>query len=300
MTNMQPDPKEILDNLYDGVYFVDPDRRITYWNKGAERITGYPAGRVVGRFCRDNILNHITENGVQLCTDGCPLQASMADGIMRQAEVYMHHADGHRVPILVRTTPIRDTNGRIVGGVETFSDNTSLLTVRRRARDLEKTVLLDPLTGVGNRRHFEMKLKSAFVEQENYPQPFGLLFLDIDHFKQINDEIGHDAGDQVLRMVARTLQRNVRNDDTLARWGGEEFIVLLVNIDRKGLETAAEKLRILIENSHLTVNGKEIHVTISIGATLASPADTITSLVQRADQKMYQSKQAGRNRTTTG
>ena len=64
---MQPDPKDILDNLSDGVYFVDPERRITYWNKGAERITGYPAGRVIGSFCHDNILNHVTENGVQLC-----------------------------------------------------------------------------------------------------------------------------------------------------------------------------------------------------------------------------------------
>ena len=296
---MKPDPKEVLDNLYDGIYFVDPERRITYWNKGAERITGYPAARVMGRFCRDNILNHVTESGMQLCLNGCPLQATIADGKPREAEVYLHHADGHRVPVLVRTSPIHDERGGIIGGVETFSDNTLLLNVRRHARNLEQTVLLDPLTCVGNRRHIEMKLRAVLTEQKQYRLPVGLLFIDIDHFKLVNDETGHTLGDQVLRMVARTLQRNVRNDDTLARWGGEEFVALLPGIDHKGLEAVAEKLRALVENSHLTVGGKELGVTISIGATLARLDDTPESFVQRADQNMYKSKLAGRNRITS-
>ena len=96
--------KELVDNLYDGVYFVDRDRRITYWNEGAERITGYSAPQVIGRRCRDTLLNHVTANGVLLCQDHYPLAAVMENGKPREAEVYLHHADGHRVPVMVWAT----------------------------------------------------------------------------------------------------------------------------------------------------------------------------------------------------
>src|SRR6478672_12515562 len=85
--------KDVIDNLYDGVYFVDRDRVITYWNNGAERITGYKRKDVIGRSCRDNLLNHVTAAGVQLCLGRCPLAACMEDGIPKEAEVFLHHAD---------------------------------------------------------------------------------------------------------------------------------------------------------------------------------------------------------------
>ncbi len=135
---MQPNPKEILDNLYDCVYVVDPERRITYWNKGAERISDYPASRVTGSFCYENLLNHVTENGIQLCHDGCPLQATISDGKPCKAEVNLHSVDGHRVPVQVRTSPIQNASGEIIGAVESFSDNTSLMTARRHVSKLEK------------------------------------------------------------------------------------------------------------------------------------------------------------------
>src|SRR5215510_10153028 len=118
--------KNIIDNLYDGVYFVDRDRVINYWNKGAERITGYSAEQTIGRACRDNLLNHVTANGVQLCQDHCPLAAVMQDGKEREAEVFLHHANGHRVPIVVRATAMRDSEGNIIGAVESFSNNSSV------------------------------------------------------------------------------------------------------------------------------------------------------------------------------
>lgn len=99
--------KDIIDNLYDGIYFVDRDRVITYWNKGAERITGYAATQTIGHSCRDNLLNHVTANGIQLCMTNCPLAAVMEDGHVREAEVFLHHKDGHRMPVVVRATPMR-------------------------------------------------------------------------------------------------------------------------------------------------------------------------------------------------
>ena len=291
--------KEILDNLYDGVYFVDRERRITYWNKGAERITGFNAEHMLGRFCYDNLLNHVNEYGIQLCFDGCPLHATIADGLPRQAELYLHHADGQRIPVLVKTAPIRDENGEITGAVETFSDNSKLMTMRHQVRRLEDTVLIDYLTGIGNRRFMVRRLQLAGREFQQQHAPFGILFMDIDHFKSINDTYSHETGDQVLVMVANTLRNNIRSEDAVARWGGEEFVALLAGMDDTGLGVMAEKIRMLVEHSSLRLKDQNVGVTISIGITLVRKDDTLNSMIERADQNMYKSKRAGQNCVTS-
>ncbi|HTX91003.1 MAG TPA: diguanylate cyclase [Anaerolineales bacterium] len=290
--------EEILDTMNEGVYFVDKERRIIYWNKGAEQMTGFPAERVVGSFCHANILNHVTETGVQLCFGGCPLHATIQDGKLRQAEVFLHHADGHRVPVLVRTAPMKDENGEIVGAVETFSSNVPVMSMRRRMDRLEKATLLDPLTGIGNRRYMELQLNKVLADYSENGNPCGLLFIDIDYFKSVNDAFGHEIGDSVLRMVAQTLKTNIRSDDILARWGGEEFIVLLQEMDKESVLKTAEKLRILVAQSRLRLDETELSATVSIGCTLIRTEDATNAAVERADRNMYQSKKTGRNRVT--
>jgi diguanylate cyclase (GGDEF)-like protein/PAS domain S-box-containing protein len=293
--------KDIIDNLYDGIYLVDRDRVITYWNKGAERITGYSADQTVGRACRDNVLNHVTANGVELCTKNCPLAAVMEDGTEREVEVFLHHADGHRVPVLVRASALRDREGEIIGAIETFSKNAISTDTRRRLREMRRAAMTDPLTGIGNRRHIESRLRGALAVVQNSASLVGLLLMDVDRFKQVNDTYGHNIGDDVLRMVANTMHYALRATDTLGRWGGEEFIAILYEIQNKdSLKAIAEKVRSLVECSRLDVNGQGLTVTISIGGTLLLPEDTPELLVQRADKLMYLSKQAGRNRVTIG
>ena len=293
--------KEIIDNLYDGIYFVDRDRVITYWNKGAERITGYPAAQTVGRACRDNLLNHVTEDGVQLCMNGCPLAAVMEDGNPREAEVFVHHADGHRLPVVVRATALRDRTGNVIGAIESFSNNSSVINARRRLSEMRQIVRTDALTKVGNRQHIEGRLHAVIAEFENTQKLAGLLFIDIDCFKKVNDTYGHDVGDKALCMVVNTIRHALRSTDTIGRWGGEEFVAILYDIfDEKTLYKIAEKVRMLVEVSHLETNTQSLSVTISIGATRLYTNDTPESILQRADGLMYRSKQAGRNRVTIG
>jgi len=124
--------------------------------------------------------------------------------------------------------------------------------------------------------------------------------MDVDHFKQFNDTFGHNIGDAVLRMISRTIRYALRATDVVGRWGGEEFIAILYDMQNMdALNIPAEKIRALVEHSLLDVNGSRLSVTISIGGTLLHADDTAESLVQRADELMYQSKQAGRNRVTT-
>lgn len=291
--------KDIIDNLYDGVYFVDRDRRITYWNKGAERITGYKSSQTIGRHCRDNILNHITANGVQLCLTNCPLAASMEDGKPREAEVFLHHHDGHRMPVIVRASPIRNKDGEIIGAVESFSNNEKVIQTRRQVDELRQSVFTDPLTGVGNRRQLEERLYATKIEVERGVGIAGLIFIDIDKFKNINDTYGHEVGDKILLMVVRTLKHNLRATDLLGRWGGDEFMAIIQDVqDLSTLQDVAKKLRVMVESSRLDLETVRLSVTISIGATLIQAGETSENFFQRADQLMYKSKQAGRNQIT--
>ncbi len=290
--------KDLIDNLYDGVYFVDKERRIVYWNKGAERITGYLSDFVVGSFCHHNLLNHVTDSGRHLCEDGCPLLATLKDGKPREADVHLRHAEGHRVPVLVRVSPILDDDQNIVGAVEVFSNNLSLFQIRRKVTELERLALFDPLTGLSNRRVAETKIKSALLEFNQHQIPFGLLMMDVDRFKSINDTYGHPAGDQVLRVVAKNLTLHVRDTDVCARWGGEEFLLILMNMDASRLTQAAEKLRIMIEQSLIQVDQQKFNLTVSLGATLVRADDTYESLLERADRLLYKSKSDGRNRVS--
>ncbi len=291
--------KDLIDNLYDGVYFVDRDRRITYWNKGAERITGYKSNQTIGRHCRDNILNHITANGVQLCLTNCPLAASMDDGQPREAEVFLHHHDGHRMPVVVRASPIRNKDGEIIGAVETFSNNEKVIQTRRQVDELRQSVFTDPLTGIGNRRYLEEGLHIAKMEMERGVGIAGMIFIDIDNFKNINDTYGHEAGDKILLMVVRTLKHNLRGTDLLGRWGGDEFMAIIQDVQELSiLQDVAKKLRVMVESSRLDLETTRLFTTVSIGATLIKTNETYEKFFERADQLMYKSKQAGRNQIT--
>ena len=289
----------VLDGLWDGVYFVDASRMITYWNGGSERISGFKADDVAGRRCYDNILGHVDYEGKLLCQDGCPLAATIQDGQEREMEVYLHHRDGQRVPVTVRAAPIRDEQGEIVGAVETFRDDTARVEAIERAVQLEEMAFLDPLTGVGNRRFAEVSLAERMEEWKRYGWSFALLFIDVDHFKQFNDEHGHALGDQVLKMVARTLEGVARSHDFIGRWGGEEFVMVVTGAGRAGVMAVAERVRSLIENSGLRNEQAQISVTVSIGAATPKPGESVESLIARADERMYQSKADGRNRVSS-
>lgn len=292
--------KNLLENLFDGVYYVDKDRIITFWNAAAERITGYSRSEVLGKPCAANILRHIDENGVELCHNGCPLAATMQDGQQREVGVYLHHNSGHRMPVSVRVSPVRDESGEIVGGVEVFTENAQLHKIQKDLEALRFSALRDELTCVGNRRAADMMLETHLYELRTFDFPFGLIFLDLDHFKEINDRHGHAVGDQALRTAAASIASPLRRDDMIARWGGEEFIILLCDVDAALLERIAQRIRVFIERSFIMLGDEKLSFTASLGATLARPDDTPETLVARADALMYQAKQAGRNRVTVG
>ena len=297
---MDIDYRSLIENIFDGLYLVDKNRSIIYWNRVAEKITGYRSEEVIGRRCSDNILVHVDKNGKSLCQGSCPLQATILDGEFRDAEVFLQHKKGHRVPVWVRAAPLHDTAGNIIGGAELFTDLSAGNAISNKVHALEKLSLLDDLTQMANRRYLEMELDSRIAEKNRYGVIFGLIFMDIDFFKRFNDSYGHDMGDRVLKAVARTFMNTARPSDLMGRWGGEEFIGILGRVDADGLASAAERIRALIEGSRIEEEGRSLRLTVSIGATLVRDRDTAGSIVKRADTLLYQSKENGRNCCTIG
>jgi diguanylate cyclase (GGDEF)-like protein/PAS domain S-box-containing protein len=291
---------ELLENISEGVYFVDRDLRITYWNKAAETITGHTAHEVTGLRCMDNILNDVDETGTQLCTDGCPLAATIADGLPHRAYAYMRHKKGFRIPVNINTSPIRDEHGQIIGAAETFNNNPNTVALNERIRELERMALVDKLTGIGNRRYADMSIEEKFSGLNRYNWPFGIVLCDIDDFKEVNDNYGHNAGDEMLKMVSSTLAFSIRAIDGIFRWGGDEFLAVIANVNDRQLYDTAERMRHLVEASALPCNGSTLRVTISAGATLAKKNDNPLTLVQRADTLLYKSKAEGKNRSSIG
>ncbi|HPD98424.1 MAG TPA: GGDEF domain-containing protein [Synergistales bacterium] len=292
--------EEIVSQLHDGLYIVDRDRVIRFWNRAAELITGFSAGEVVGRTCSSNILTHVDTEGNNLCTGNCPLSDVISGGQNREDEVFLHHKAGHRVPVSVRVSPLKNEKGEVVGAVELFTDLREKEAVRIRLAELEKLAMIDNLTQIPNRRFMEKEILGRIAEKDRLAVPFGVLFMDIDHFKKFNDTYGHDTGDEVLKFVARTLADNSRPFDVCGRWGGEEFVGVIRNADPDELVRVAERFRMLIENSYLANNGEKLCVTISIGATSHIDGESSESLLKRADSLLYKSKESGRNRVTQG
>lgn len=287
----------IINNLCDGVYFVDTERTIVFWNKAAEAITGYLAEEIVGKQCQNSQLNHIDTNGRPLCTLGCPLFATIIDGEQRKETVYVRHKKGHRFPIRVNIFPVWE-DGKITGAIEVFTQNSPIVYEDNLVAHLTGIAMHDELTKLPNRRYLESFLDYKISEYKRFDRPFAVLFADIDNFGKFNNDYGHDIGDLVLTNIAESLMSNVRKTDMIGRWGGEEFVgIYSLN---KSYEAAiiAEKFRLLVANTDVQVGNQPLSVSVSVGITTARPLDTAASLIERADQNMYASKKKGKNCVT--
>lgn len=288
--------QNILDNMYEGVYILDLNLKIRYWSKGAEGLSGFKASEVIGTSCSENILMHTDKKGQRLCgTSSCVAARVLKVKSIQKDEIFLNHKKGHRLLVVTRAFPAYDLKGRLTGVVEIFSNMSTQVMLDNKTKELQKFAMVDSLTGVSNRRYLEMQLESRLERLRRYKWPFSVFFIDIDGFKKINDTFGHDAGDKVLKVVAGTLQQGIRSYDLLSRWGGEEFVISIENINKEDMNVMGNKLCRLVSSSYIREKDDNIQVTISVGATLAGKEDTIDSLVKRADTLMYRCKARGGN-----
>jgi diguanylate cyclase (GGDEF)-like protein len=213
--------------------------------------------------------------------------------------------NGTQVDGMLIRAPVMLQDGSLIqlaaGTIIMFSHQEDL-EVQAQQR-LYASAVLDPLTGLHNRRHLDARLKSEFAFANRHSTPLSVLLIDIDHFKKVNDTYGHAGGDAALRALSDRLQRTVRTEDIVARYGGEEFAVVARGIEGPGAMLLAERIREVAARIQVPHEGKVVAFTISVGVTTMSRErlfDSIAALLKAADDALYKAKETGRNRSVRG
>ena len=219
---------------------------------------------------------------------------SYTDSSRAFAEITQQHQEA--IDTLVDTEHLTrrfsDIQSHLSSEVERASETINKLT--SRIRELEGKVALDPLTKVLNRRAMDQYLAQMVAVQEHHT-PMHLLLIDVDNFKQINDNFGHVAGDKVLMVLANIMKSTLRDSDRIFRYGGEEFIIILNRISDEGCKIVAERILTLARNNKLLYKNNQFSVTLSIGASMLQSGDTVEGLIERADKALYRAKQRGKD-----
>ena len=269
------------------VLITDAEQRILYVNGAFTRTTGYAAAEVLGQNPR-LLQGPATSQGTRVS-----LHEAIAKGSQVHVEILNYRKSGEPYWVELSLVPVRAADGSITHWVSVERDITA-----RKTQELEFTRLAmeDYLTGLPNRRAAEARLQVEWSRARRDGSVFAIALADIDRFKLVNDQYGHQAGDRALSHLASLLAQNMRGGDWLARWGGEEFLLCFHDPDARGALAAGERVRKLVKANPLTLPHAEVRLTVSIGVVLYSAeTQALDAMVATADAMLYQAKQSGRD-----
>lgn len=284
---------EEIEDLYErapcGYLSFDGDGLIVRINQTELEWLGYRREEVIGEM---HLVDLLTQHSRAAFRES--FQRFKECGEARNLELDLIRKDGTLLSVSMSATAVRDAEGRFVMSRSTLFD----LSERKRLEaELARQARVDVLTGLNNRRHFFELAEQELARSKRHAQSFSILMLDVDHFKAVNDNYGHDAGDEVLRKLSEVCTETLREIDIVGRIGGEELAVLLPETAGVRAVDAAERLRLAIAAAAVPARGEFIHFTVSIGVTGLTPGDErVDTLLKRADAAMYRAKRAGRNR----
>ncbi|MCE8034527.1 EAL domain-containing protein [Billgrantia tianxiuensis] len=279
--------ERIIDASLDGIIITDPSNRIEFVNRAFTHMTGYTAEEVIGK------TPEILSSG----RHDAAFYRQMWDSLKRsgywRGEIWNRRKSGELFLELLTITAISDESGAVTHYAALFSDITHL---RENEERIRKLAYYDALTGLPNRRLLEDRLELAIRHAHRNQTRLAVIFVDLDHFKEVNDALGHAFGDELLVMMAERLQLRLREDDTLARLGGDEFLVLLPDLEEVDEITRIARRLVEAVREPCVIEGQEFRLGCSLGISLyPDDASTAESLVHNADVAMYRAKQEGRN-----
>ena len=284
---------KVLENIHDAVITTDICGNITTWNKGSERLLDYTQDEVLGRSI-SLIFSKNNELSLSECFE------NINNGINLNTELYLVKKDGSEVICDVSLSASKDDFDAINGYIGYIQDITKQKQTQRlleiQTEKLRHQAHYDTLTGLPNRALFQDRLEQTIISSKRHNTKFALLFLDLDQFKHINDTLGHHVGDEVLVAVAKKISKLIRQEDTLSRLGGDEFTLILKNINTtQDAAIVAQKI-IDVLQTPIVVQGVELYISSSIGIAIYPDDSQVTSnLVKYADAAMYRAKEEGRN-----
>jgi len=236
---------------------------------------------------------HAHVQDIQSTVEAAPESSQLKQQIQGRLDAIRKHLDQYRETEETRQLQLEiqlaHLNSR-VHGMENEGEK-----LRQRLQEKHEQAVRDPLTGLHNRLAYDERAMQEFARWKRYGKPMVLMMIDVDHFKNINDTYGHKAGDKALVLIAEQLRNHLRESDFLARFGGEEFVVLMPETDLEAAVIAAEKLRAAVEQCQFHYQNTHVGITVSAGLAQLCKDDNPESLFQRADEAMYRAKEAGRN-----
>ncbi len=286
----------VLEGLQTGVYIVDRELRILFWNDGAERITGYLRQDVVGAFCRDQLIANDLRSKNVLGDAAASLHEVLRDGKPTVMNVSLRHKAGHRVFVRLRAVPIRNNHGSIIGAAETIEEDLSSSDWDRRQSKLAGYGCLDPVTGVLTDSFTLSHLRESLATYTEHHVPFGVAIVEIDRLDYLRSTYGAAVIAAVLRVAAQTLENSLRPTDFLGRHGEHRFLAILVECAESDVEKVSERLKKMVASSEVQWWGDQWSITASVGCTSVRPSDTVESLIERAEVALGESLQTGGNR----
>jgi len=282
----------LMDNLPGMAYRCRYDRHWTmlFVSQGCARLTGYEPEDLINNRVASYASLMDEEDSERILAE---VQAALDNDESFSLEYGLTRQDGSRIWVWERGRGVEEEDGTVVleGIVLDISDRKTL------ENELEEMATRDPLTGLFNRREMSRVLEEELDRARRYQRPMAVLWVDFDHFKDVNDTFGHAAGDSVLRSISRLLLGSVRSVDAIGRFGGEEFVIVLPEMDLEEARDTAERLRCKVaEKPQPLGNGQEVPLTISVGvAVYPDHGQTASTLCAAADKAMYLAKQRGRN-----
>jgi diguanylate cyclase (GGDEF)-like protein/PAS domain S-box-containing protein len=299
----------VMDKISSAVISTTTDMRINYWNKSAEILYGWREEEVLGRQI-DEVCGTEFMDGQQEIAQRTLMVERNWRGELRQ-----HHRSGREIWVDASVTLLEDDSGHFMGGITINHDVTERklaedelrrtkesieqinLTLRRAFEREQLASRTDSLTGVFNRRYFFELLGYEFIASRRYERPLSIVMFDVDLLKKINDNYGHQVGDELLKKAAEVVRGELRSSDVLARYGGDEFVILLSNSDERDAFMVLERIYHELESAYVRADGKKLGVSISAGiASIQSDMEKPDQLVMQADQALYIAKNSGRNR----
>jgi diguanylate cyclase (GGDEF)-like protein/PAS domain S-box-containing protein len=287
--------RKLLESMHDAVILVDGSLKIMLWNQAAERLTGIASASIEHRRWAPDLIKLHDERGGLIDGSNCPLTKAAKTGVSKPpSRLSIQGRGGQRIDIKAQLVPVHAKNGVLHGVAFLMDDASRQVTLEEQVQALHEKAVRDPLTQVANRTEFDRVLANYVESHLARRLPCSLIMCDIDHFKQVNDTFGHQAGDEVLIMFAAMLRRHCRSGDLIARYGGEEFVLVCADCGTTTAARRAEELRIELAGFPMpALSGKCI--TCSFGVTQVQSGDTPHTMVRRADRALYQAKANGRN-----
>lgn len=274
----------VMTSISDGVYCTDLERKITYWSPGAEHITGFNYAEVVGSNCGDKVLRHVDSCGNCLCsTELCPLCKSMRDGNSREVMAYLHHKNGHRKPVFIRTSPLYDNTGAVIGGIEFFRDATCEIRQQAATEYLRGAGFWDEIADLPNRRYAQQMLEGAVFGGQAGDNPFSVLLCSIRNYGQYAQSFSEVFALRVLRMVGQSMFYSGQSGSLTCRWGSDEFLCLVQAGSVEALDKAAGEMQSLVASSFLMHGGERVEAAINCGGVVFRPGESVEGMVLRAE-----------------